>query len=92
MGGASEIERKLSVISKRDAISILYELRHEAKRFSDLPGNTDTRTKRLKELSDAKLVEPTLVKEKRSRPKIAYKITEKGLSVLEDVEELERKL
>jgi len=90
-GGA--VAKKLSVLARRESLSILYELRDSPKRFSDLPGNTDTRSKRLRELEENRLIEPALVgRQRRGKPVVAYKITEKGMVALRDAEALAKNL
>ncbi len=89
MSDPQAVGKKLSVLAKKDSLNILFELRDAPKRFSDLPGNTDTRSRRLRELEENKLIEPTIVSQRRrGRPTVAYRITEKGLVVLKDAEAL----
>ena len=91
MSEPQETGKKLAVLAKRDSLSILYELRDSPKRFSDLPGNTDTRSRRLRELEENRLIEPTIVSQRRrGRPIVAYRITERGTVVLRDAEALAR--
>jgi DNA-binding HxlR family transcriptional regulator len=89
MSNPQEVSKKLSLVAKKESVSILYELKYAPKRFSDLPGNTDTRSRRLHELEESGLIEPTLLQQgKRNRKTVAYKITEKGTLVLRDAEAL----
>lgn len=89
----SEIKKRISLLAKKDALAILFDLENRPKRFSELPGNTDTRTKRLRELEENSLIEPVIInRKKRRKPVVAYKITEKGVAVLRDVEDLEKKI
>jgi len=93
MSTSQGLDKKLAVLTRRESLSILYEIRDSPKRFSDLPGNTDTRSRRLRELGETKLIEPMLVgQRRRGRPTIAYRITEKGIVVLRDAEALAGKL
>jgi len=77
------------VISKPYSLDILESLQQSPKRFTDLGKACPiekTRSKRLKELSDASLVQ-VVVMEKRKRKFIHYKLTEKGETALRKARE-----
>ncbi len=85
-----ELENKIKVVAKKEAIGILYSLKESPKSFTQISGNMDTKSKRLKELIKHSLVK-TLVMDGKRR-KIGYSITEKGIVILSDVENLGRHL
>ncbi len=87
---SKEIENKVKIVSKKDAIEILYALKESPKSFTQISGNMDTKSKRLKELMKHALVK-TLVMEGK-RKKVGYAITEKGIIILNDVENLGKHL
>lgn len=87
---SKELEKKIRIVSKKEAIEIMYSLKDSPKSFMQLSGNMDTRSKRLKDLIKHSLVK-TLVLEGKRR-KVGYSITDKGLLVLSDVENLSKHL
>jgi DNA-binding HxlR family transcriptional regulator len=87
---SKEVEKKVKIVSKKEAIEILYLLKDSPKSFMQLSGNLDTRSKRLKDLIKHSLVK-TLVLDGKRR-KVGYSITDKGILVLSDVENLAKDL
>ena len=85
-----ELENKIKIVAKKDAIDILYSLKDSSKSFTQISGNMDTKSKRLKELIKHSLVKTLVMDGKRKR--VGYSITEKGIMILSDVENLGKHL
>ncbi|VVC03454.1 Uncharacterised protein [Candidatus Bilamarchaeum dharawalense] len=79
--------QKIASVLKKDSLDILFLLRQHNCRFRDLPGNSFTKSKRLKELRLAGLIEPVIIEQDRKeRPVIGYRLTEKGVNLLDKLE------
>ncbi|MCL5011345.1 MAG: winged helix-turn-helix transcriptional regulator [Candidatus Marsarchaeota archaeon] len=85
-----ELENKIKIVAKKDAIDILYSLKDSSKSFTQISGNMDAKSKRLKELIKHSLVKTLVMDGKRKR--VGYSITEKGIMILSDVENLGKHL
>jgi DNA-binding HxlR family transcriptional regulator len=85
----SQYSEKIAKIPRKESLDILFMLREHTCRFKDLPGNSFTKSKRLKELRFSGLIEPTIIEEgRKGRAVVGYRLTEKGVSVLDKIDGL----
>ena len=81
--------QKLTSVLSKDALDILFMLRDKNCRFKELSGNSFTKSKRLKELRSAGLIESVILNQgSTERTVIGYKLTEKGAKILQKLDEL----
>lgn len=77
--------KKISLLLKKDALRILLKLREKECRFKELPGNSFTKSNRLRELRAEKLIEQVILTENaKERSVVGYKLTQKGSKILEN--------
>lgn len=80
---------KLTLLLSKDALEILVTLRQKECRFKELPGNSFTKSKRLKELKKEGLIKSIIMnQEVTEKAIIGYQLTEKGEKVLQKLDEL----
>ncbi|MBU1165890.1 winged helix-turn-helix transcriptional regulator [Candidatus Micrarchaeota archaeon] len=83
---------KLSLLTRQEALGILFQLREKSCRFKELSGNSFTKSKRLKELKEVGLIEYSVSEEKKGKPTINYQLTKKGEEILSTLDKLLKEL
>ncbi len=83
-----DFAQKISRALRKDSLQILLMLRERTCRFKDLPGNSFTKSRRIKELRADGFIEPVIIEESKARTVVGYKLTGSGIKLLSKFDEL----